>query len=203
LKKKLSELAFIRTGLVTSRKETKDKKGDSLKYKQLNLRSINAKAYIDEIYLEDFYATEILKDEYLTQDSDIVVRLTYPYTAVYVDESKVGLLVPSHFIIIRVSREKGLLPEYLYWLLNTEQIKAKMKREALSGMIGAVAPKTYSDLDIDILTISEQKKIANVYQLTKRELFLIEQHKELKELYYTNVIDRIQKEMKEDDNNKK
>ena len=202
MKKKLSELVSIRTGLVTSRKEDKDKKGDGLKYKQLNLRSINARAYIDEIYIEDFYATEILKDEYITQDSDILVRLTYPYTAIYIDKSKVGLLVPSHFIIIRASREKGLLPEYLFWLLNTEQIKAKLKRGVMSKMIGAVTPKIYADLEIDILAISEQKKIANVHQLTKRELFLMEQHKKLKEIYYTGIIDKMQKEMKENDNKK-
>ena len=203
MKGKLSELALIRTGLVTSRKEDKGKRGNSLKYKQLNLRSVNAKAYIDEMYMEDFYTTEILNDEYITRDSDVVVRLTYPYTAVYIDESKVGLLVPSHFVIIRASKEKGLLPEYLYWLLNTEQVKAELKRGAISEMIGAVRPRAYADLEIDILEITEQKKIAEVYRLTKRELFLMEQHKKMKEQYYTNVIDRMQKEMKEDDNNKK
>jgi len=41
-------------------------------------------------------AKEPLKEEYLSQSGDIIVRLTAPYTAVLIDETTSGMVVSSN-----------------------------------------------------------------------------------------------------------
>lgn len=192
---KLNELATIKTGLVMARKQAKQPCNEVLWYKQLNLRSIHPDGYIERTYVEDFGAKETLPAEYLTQSGDIVVRLTTPYTAVLIDEEWKGVVVPSHFVIIRP--DNRLLPEYLYWLLNTKKIREKLTQNVSSIMIGTIKPKSYACLDIEILSLEQQQRIARLNLLAKKELDLLERLREQKKLYYETAIDRIQREMRD------
>ena len=62
-------------------------------------------------------------------------------------------------------------------------------------MIGTVKPRSYADLDIELPGMKQQKRIARLNLLAKRELDLLEQLKEQKRLYYDAAIDRIYREM--------
>lgn len=192
---KLDELATVKTGLVTARKQAKNPSDMIAKYRQLNLKAINSRGYIDEEFLEEFLANERLRAEYLTQPGDIVVRLTTPYTAVLIDETLSGLVIPSHFVIIR-SNGKKIIPEYLYWLLNTEKVKSELQQNISSKVIGTIKPTSYANFDIDVLTIEEQKKIAELNLLAKKELCLLDQLMGQKEVYYKELISKVQKEMR-------
>ncbi len=191
----LGELAKINTGLVTARKQAKKTNACIKMYKALNLKAINSKGYIEDDLIEDFEAIDIIKPVYLTRKGDIVVRLTYPYTAVLIDEVHEGIIIPSHFIVIRTDI-KTLLPEYLYWLLNTENAKQDIQQNVNSTMLGTVKPMAYTKLLIDLLSMGEQMKIGEIYMLAKKELYLLDQIIGQKELYYKEAINRIQKEMR-------
>ncbi len=192
---RLEELAVIKTGLVTARKQAKDEFDAVAKYRMLNLKAINAKGYIEEKYVETFFSKERLKADYLTQPGDVLVRLTTPYTAVLVGEEQAGWIIPSHFIVIRTSG-RLLLSEYLYWLLNTAKVKAELQQDISSVMIGAIKARSYTELEIELLSIQEQKKIAELYLLSQKELSLLDQLMGQKEAYYKEAIDRIQKDMR-------
>ncbi len=192
---KLDELATVKTGLVTARKQAKNPSDMKAKYRQLNLKAINSRGYIDEEFLEEFLANERLRAEYLTQPGDVVVRLTTPYTAVLIDEMLSGLVIPSHFVIIR-SNGKKIIPEYLYWLLNTEKVKSELQQNISSTVIGTIKPTSYANFDIEVLTIEEQKKIAELNLLAKKELCLLDQLMGQKEVYYKELISKVQKEMR-------
>lgn len=192
---KLESLATINTGLVTARKQAKEWEKGCKSYKTLNLKAINEKGYIDDDLIEEFRAIEEIKTVYLTQMGDIVVRLTTPFTAVLIDEQHEGLIIPSHFVVIRANRKK-ILPEYLYWLLNTEQVKQELQQNINSTIIGTVKPKTYATLNIECLELEEQRQIGELNLLAKRELYLLVQIMGQKELYYKEAINKIQKEMR-------
>ena len=62
---------------------------------------------------------------------------------------------------------------------------------------------SYASLNIEKITLEEQRKIADIYLLSKKELMLLDQLLRQKELYYKIAIDKIQKEMrKKHENNK-
>lgn len=192
---RLDELVSVKTGLVLARKQAKHPSDVIAKYRQLNLKAIDSKGYIDVDYLEDFSASERLKVEYLTQLGDVIVRLTTPYTAVLIDGNFTGIVIPSHFVVIR-TRGKKILPEYLYWLLNTEKVKASILQNISSAMIGTVKPASYANMEIELLTIEEQRKISELNFLAKKEIHLLGCLIEQKQLYYKEAIDKVQNEMR-------
>lgn len=188
-------MATISTGLVTARKQDRMPGKDSLKYKMLNLKAVNDEGYIEDTLLEDFWAKERLKSGYLTQAGDIVVRLTTPFTAVLIDKEHTGFIIPSHFVVIRTD-SRQILPEYLNWFLNEDRVRQELHQNLSSTMIGTVKPKVYACLEIDLITLEEQKKIAELYKLSKKELRLLKQMRVQKELYYKEAICRIQEKMR-------
>lgn len=117
---KLGNIATVRSGLVLSRKQAREP--SNIQYPLLNLRSINPRGYVDLDQTDVFDATEYLAPEYLSQIGDVIVRLTAPYTAVLIDEITSGMVISSNFVIIRADRGK-ILPEYLFWLINTPNVK--------------------------------------------------------------------------------
>lgn len=124
---KLQDLASVRSGLVLSRKQAKEP--SEYRYPLINLRCIQQEGTIQLKEADIYEAKEPLKEEYLSQSGDIIVRLTAPYTAVLIDETTSRMVISSNFVVIRVE-DKSLLPEYLFWLLNTEKIGDVYERNA-------------------------------------------------------------------------
>lgn len=199
---RLDEAAVINTGLVTARKQAKGVSESIIQYRLLNLRAINNKGFIEDYLLDDFETLEEIKPTYITQMGDIVVRLTFPFTAVLIDELHTGLIIPSHFVVIRTNTKK-IIPEYLFWLLNTEKVRQQLQQNVNSTTIGTVKPMSYASLNIEQITLEEQRKIANIHLLSKKELMLLDQLMSQKELYYKTAIDKIQKEMRKNYENNK
>lgn len=190
---KLGEIATVRSGLVLSRKLARD--NPVQRYRLINLRSITADGYIDLDETDVYDAKETLPDEYLSQVGDIVIRLSAPYTAVLIDEESEGMVVSSNFVIVRTDPQV-LLPEFLYWLLNTSEIKHRMFESSSSNMLGAVKPRFFSEYEITPLSISEQQKLAAIHSLAKKESRLIQQLVKAKEQYYEIILRNTYNEFK-------
>ena len=190
---KLGEIASVRSGLVLSRKLARE--NPAQRYRLLNLRSITPEGYIDLNETDVFDAKETLPREYLSQVGDIVIRLSAPYTAVLVDEESEGMVVSSNFVIVRTDPQV-LLPEFLYWLLNTSEVKHRMFENSSSNMLGAVKPKFFADYEITPLPIPEQQKIAAINSLAKAESKLLRQLANAKEQYYEAILRNIFNEIK-------
>lgn len=182
---KLGEIASVRSGLVLSRKLARE--NPVQRYRLLNLRSITPEGYIDMNETDVFDAKETLPGEYLSQVGDIVIRLSAPYTAVLIDEESEGMVVSSNFVIVRTDPQV-LLPEFLYWLLNTSEVKHRMFENSSSNMLGAVKPKFFADYEITPLPIPEQQKIAAINALAKAESKLLRQLANAKEQYYEAIL---------------
>lgn len=145
--------------------------------------------------IDTFNAVEILNTEYLTHRGDIVVRLSVPYTAVLIDASTERLVIPSSFVIIRANRRE-ILPEYLYWLLNTPKVRQQIYENTTGNMLGSIKPSYFSDFDIAPLSIEHQAAVAELNRLAQKEAQLLMQLAAEKEKYYARAIDRFQKQLR-------
>lgn len=190
---KLGELALVRSGLVLSRKQSREP--SSFRYPLLNLRSIAVDGNIELGDMDVFDASEMLKSEYISQAGDVIVRLTAPYTAILVDKDTAGMVISSNFIIIRTDSKK-ILPEYLYWLLNTSEVKRKIAENTSSNMLGAVKASYFNEFEISLLPIDGQQKIAALNLLSRHESRLLMQLAQEKAKYNAHQIERAQKQMR-------
>ena len=184
---KLSELASVRSGLVLARKLSKGT--TPYQYPLLNLRSVQQDGTIDFLTTDSYHAVEPLKPEYLSSPGDIVMRLTAPYTAVLIDESASNMVISSNFVVIR-TEHRLLLPEYLFWLLNTQNIRHLIYENATSNMLGAVTARLLGELEIALLPMDAQEKIAQINGLARRESQLLKQLAAEKEKYCSLLLEQ-------------
>ena len=63
-------------------------------------------------------------------------------------------------------------------------------------MIGTVKPASYAEMEIELLTLDEQRKISEMNVLAKKEIHLLDRLIGQKDLYYKEAIDKAQKEMR-------
>lgn len=186
MKVKLQDVASVRSGLVLSRKQSKEP--TAYRYPLINLRCIQQEGMIDLNEADIYEAKEPLKTEYLSQRGDIIVRLTAPYTAVLIDDSTSGMVISSNFVVIRI-KDNQLIPEYLFWLLNTSKVKRNIYKNTTSNMLGAVKAKFLADFELTILPIEDQYKLAQLNLLAKKESQQLKGLAIEKEKLYTYLLD--------------
>lgn len=187
---KLQDLASVRSGLVLARKQSR--RPTAYRYPLINLRCIQPEGTINLKEADIYEAKEPLKEEYLSRRGDIVVRLTAPYTAVLIDDSTSGMVISSNFVVIRIEN-KRLMPEYLFWLLNTSRVKQKFYENTTSNMLGAIKAKFLMDFEITILPEETQQKIARLNLLSKKESRLLRELVTEKEKLYSCLLDQVYK----------
>lgn len=190
---KLEDLASIRSGLVLSRKQSKEPTAQ--RYPLINLRCMQHDGVIRLSEADIYEAKESLKEEYLSQKGDIIVRLTAPYTAVLIDETTSGMVISSNFVVIRIQDER-LLTEYVYWLLNTQQVKRKIYENATSNMLGAVKAKFLANFELNLISVEAQREIAQLNLLAKRESRLLKELADEKEKFYAGLMTQAYKRAK-------
>ena len=170
----IGDVAVVRTGFVTTRKMKGASRREPCKYRLLNLKCIADQGYIETEYLESYEISEELKRDYLTRKGDILIRLSSPYTAVIINRDELcGLLIPSHFAIVRVNAQL-VVPEYVFWLLSQEKYRNIMiQNSSGSTSFGTISAGVIAALPIAILTLQEQELIGRLTMLAAREQELL------------------------------
>ncbi len=185
---KLKEIAIVKTGLILSRKMSADYE-KSYKYRQLTLKAVDNSGLIDINNLNCYYAREKLSSNYITQKDDVIMKLVEPYTAFCIQEKNAGLVIPSHFIIIRIDKNKAI-PEYIAWYLNRENIK-KYFRMSCAGTLMQIKPTIVANADIKLPDIKKQMEVVRICKSSEKELMLYEKLINEKKAYYTMMLNKI------------
>lgn len=200
----LGEVAEVRTGMVLSRKKAPDDAKEKIKYRALNLKCVMPEGYLNLEYAEEFIAKERLKSEYLTNANDILVRLSTPYTVIFItDTSQCGYVIPSHFAIVRADSKKSA-PEYLNWFLKRDTVKQKiMQNVSGSTAFGTISSGFIANLEMRDIPITEQKVVGNILLLAEKEQELLYKLAEAKALYSKAIVNKIYDRIKRGNENDK
>ena len=193
----IGEIAVVRTGLVTVREKKKISSLRVCEYRVINLKCIADEGYINKKYIEADEFPIGLKDDCLTRMGDILVRLSAPYTAVLIDQPDLcGIVVPSHFAIIRVDKRYAV-PEYVFWSLRRDKNRITMMQNSSgSTAFGTISSGLIASLPITLLPLHEQRIIGNLLRLSEREQELLNKLAEEKKTYNTLLLNQIYDNMK-------
>lgn len=189
---KLGDVAEIRTGFMTTRNKNSGKDGKKFKYKLLNLKCIDKFGFINSSMIEDFESCEKLKSDFLTRKGDILIRLSFPYTVVFIDKSELyGLLVPSHFAIIRTKPEAAL-PEYVFWALKRAKSRALlMQRSSVTSALATIPAAQIEEVMIPGFSLEKQKTIGNLFICGEREFELSMRLANEKRSFYSAFLEQL------------
>lgn len=193
----IGEIAGVRTGLVTARKKKSATSLHTYKYRLLNLKCIENDGHINICNVEEYQSSEELKPDYFTHMGDILIRLSAPYTAVFINQTALcGIVIPSHFAIIRVDKRLAI-PEYIFWSLQRDKNRITMMQNSSgSTTFGTISSGLISSLPITLLPIQNQQIIGNLHQLCEREQELLNELEKQKKIYNTLFLNQIYDNMK-------
>lgn len=198
----IDDIAVVRTGLVTVREKKKISSTPVCEYQVLNLKCIADEGYIKKGYLEVEDYPVNLKDDCLTRMGDILVRLSAPYTAVLIDQPDLcGIVVPSHFAIIRVDNRYAT-PEYIFWSLRREKNRITMMQNSSgSTAFGTISSGLIASLPITLLPLHEQQILGELLRLSEKEQELLNKLADAKKVYSTLLLNQIYDKMKRGNKN--
>ena len=174
----LKDYTTIRTGAVLSRKEAKGE-ASAYQYSALTLKALSADGTIAHDATEAYFAGTELKRDYFTGCGDVLLRLTAPYTATVITKEDKGLLVSSHFAIIRASNNVN--PWYLCWWLMQNRKKFYLAASG-SVLLGTISSGLIGSLPFEPPSRKKQDIIAEVIRLAARERQLLKLKSEKQEL---------------------
>lgn len=188
----LDNIACIRTGMVSGRKKAQGNMVDCVQYRLLNLKCIETTGSLNLDYIEDYFAREQLNPDFLTRRGDVLIRLSFPYTTVLIDDDKtVGLLVPSHFAIIRANNAE-VLPEYLLWFLRQESTYQQiLQNSSGSTAFGTISSGFIGSLNIRVLPLEKQQLIGQLMLLSKKEQDLLSRLAKEKAAFNKEVLNNL------------
>lgn len=187
---KLGHIAQIRTGLVLSRKKAEIDYEVRAKYKLLSLKNLSDDGMINNDSFDEFTSNDTLDDHYFTEEGDVLMRLSSPYTSVYIDENHTGLLIPSYFSIIKVDETK-VLPQYLTWYLNSMTVKNELERSQAGSRIPSTNQNAIRNIPIILPPILKQKVLIELNRLHQKEKMLYKKLLEEKELLFQGITQQI------------
>lgn len=190
---RIQEVATLKTGAVLSRLH-KAETGGNL-YRVLSLRNIDDDVgAIEAQSCVPMRFAEKISDEFLTQKEDILLRLSAPYTVVYIeDDSDVGLLIPSHFAMIHAV---GVDAKYLYAMLDSDEIRKQLFIVgSMSTTLATISVKSISECKIPQISLQKQELIGQYHLEAKKELRLLlrllAEKRKLNRIQYTKLIRKI------------
>lgn len=188
---KLSDVAEIRTGFMTTRNKSNGKDGKKIKYRLLNLKCIDNFGFINTSMVEDFESHEKLKSDFLTGVGDILIRLSFPYTVVFIDKKeRCGLLVPSHFAIVRAKEPTSA--KYIFWALRRAKSRAALMQKSASTVALPVVTKIQiEEIMIPRFSEEKQKLIGNIFISAEKEFELSMRLANVKRSFYSAFLEQL------------
>lgn len=158
---KISEIADIQSGLVLSRKASKEGENGFL-YQRLTLRSVNEDSLLNKSSFESYEASEPVDSQFLTKENDIIVRLFAPVCAVLITKENEGLVVPSQLAIIRLKDLFQYIPGYVSVYLTNGHILDSLVVGAGMASQKIIKVGNIAELEIPCLPIEKQKMISDI-----------------------------------------
>ena len=158
---KISEIADIQSGLVLSRKASKENM-NVYSYQRLTLRSVTEDCLLDISSFETYEACEPIDEQFLTKENDIIVRLFAPVCATLITKDYEGLVVPSQLAIIRLKDSCPYLPGYLSVYLTNERSLENLIEGAGMAAQKIIKVGNVAELEIPCLPIEKQKMISDI-----------------------------------------
>lgn len=187
---KLKDIAKVRTGLILTRKRARDSFEVKQEYSLLTLQNIDETGCFTDVPFDTYQSKDILEEQYLTQSGDIILRLNDPYTAVYIDENKKGIVFPNYFVALSISDER-YSPGFISWYLNTDYVKRKYKKGQTGTLVPNINRSLILDLPLPVVSLERQEKIAELHRLFLKERRLQIQLLKEKNNYYKGYTEQL------------
>lgn len=189
---KVVDIADVGSGLVVSRKKAIHQSEVIQTYKQLNLMAVNKNGYIAFDELEDLPVKDNIDNNNLTHKGDIVVRLTAPFTAVYITEEFENIVISSNFCVVRC--RENYCGEYLSYYINSDTARKAIFSNLQGTIMKNINISAIAELEVPDISIAKQITLGKLMSVQTEKLIVLEKLKDLQIKLQKVLMDRFSNE---------
>jgi restriction endonuclease S subunit len=184
-KRYLKDIAEIQTGVYL--KETPNGAVHYLQVKDFDKNAFPALSY-PSIELNDK-----VKKHFLFEGNLLFAAKGFFNFCVVYREAWGNSVASSSFLVLKIKDNANVLPEYLNWTLNRDDVCSHFQRETAGSVMPSITKAMLEEYEIDIPTMDVQQKIIAIAELQKREQFLNKRIAELRNQFINRQIIEILK----------
>lgn len=162
--KKLEDYAVVDVGQILPR-VTDDSAVDGEKTLVLSPKAIVDGIIVKDDFKETYVIKPIGKEKY-TKEGDVVIKLSSPYDAAYIEKEYADLLIPSFIAVVRVGNSKKVDARYLVALFNSRFIRDQLQNLQVGAARPMIRISELRAIDIPVLDIEDMQRIGEEYALS-------------------------------------
>lgn len=167
---KLGKLVDFSSGLMVSRKKEEDAEEC---YQVINLATVTNAGKVN-LKKNDYLRTSKDVSKYLVKSGDVIIKLSPPYDAFCITNEMNNYILSHYYCKLEINSKK-ILPQYLTWYLNSKYSKKFFQLFSKGSTIRRLPINRLKGIDIEMVSIKDQRNIIEMNQLIKREKQLLKQ----------------------------
>lgn len=165
---KIEDIAYkVYSGQIISRVEAKEEVGDEVleERKVLIPKSISS-GRVAHADLGTVKLKKAVDEDRITRWGDIVMKLSTPYDAAFIEKEDEGLVVPSFCVVIRGINQEIADPEFVTAYLNTDYARELLKATVAGTTIPVLKISDVRQLELPDIELAKQKLIGQAYSIS-------------------------------------
>ena len=129
-----------------------------------------------------------ISEKHILKDGDVLfaAKGTKNFATVY-EKTNEPAVASTSFFVIRITDET-LLPQYLAWLLNSQETQSVLKGQAIGTSIPSISKQVLENLEISVPSVETQKAILQITKLRKKEKALKQKIELLRDKYLSHQL---------------
>jgi len=176
MKKRISQLAEIKSGYLFKEGLKSDKEGN---VSVVQLKDVNDRGILNTRDLQRISLDKARSGNFLVVGDVLLKAKTNNPVSTVVKEQLLNTIATAHYFIISI-KKADVLPGYLAWYLNQRPAQIYFDRNAGGTRIQVINKQLLSELEVVVPDLKIQEKIAKIYELHQREQDLVDAIKEKK-----------------------
>ena len=193
---KLKDLAMVTTGQILSRvTDDNDTSGDRIPV--LSPTAVD-NGFIHQADLKETYLIKSVDRDKFTQEGDVVLKLSSPYDAAYIDYDNRLSLIPNFLAVLRIKED--IDPYFLVAFLNSTYFRNKMESIQTGARRPMIRVSDLREIEVPDIPHERMKALGEQYRLSCEKRALLSEMAKVEEEVMENTLLEAIKEAKDGGN---
>ncbi|KUO78022.1 MAG: hypothetical protein APF81_17515 [Desulfosporosinus sp. BRH_c37] len=190
----------IYSGQIISRVEAKEEVGDEvLEERKVLVPKAITGGRVTHADLGTVKLKKAVDPDRFTSEGDIVIKLSTPYDAAYIEKDDEGLVVPSFCSVIRGVHVDKVDAKFITAYLNTEYVREMLKSKVAGTTMPMIKLSDVKDLEIPNVSLVKQKSLGEAYSLSCQKQDVLREMLDNEQALINSLILNAVKEAQEND----
>lgn len=163
----LENMASVTTGQIMTRVTADNETGEQVVE---NVKVLVPKAIVSGVIVKenlgDAELGKQIDDEKYTHEGDVVIKLSTPYDAAYVDEENAGVAIPSFCAAIRITDNDKMDARYLTAFLNSSYVRDELTAKVVGSARPMIKITDIRALEVPELNMKDMQDIGKAFVLS-------------------------------------